>query len=198
MASQSTYNSHMTGAETSPTLTPPTVPQVMLMVRHNNPAHHIQALKSKTSHLAAAYRNFGLLFNSLPLSVIYNRHIYAGIREYARTNFTLAVSRELPSMIQILGTLDNTFGLVPAALVDGDVEKAHRLLMFAESLVVEAHQTVLALKDAVEIYCRLKYILVLEGGWPPREGATSRRRKEQMRDAFVMALPGICWEGYPP
>ena len=156
--------------------------------------HSLETLRIHTHYLAATYRTVGLVFYSLPAHIIWDNDVARDIRRHARTNFKVNTVCELPEMIQILGTLSFTLEQVSDCLAEDDFDRAERLCMGADGLVREGFWKVESLRQAVNVFLRVRYILALKG-WKELEPPWSRERRQKMRRAWVAGLPIVCWEG---
>ena len=163
---------------------------------HQQSVHHLATLKSTATALASSYLHFGILYHGLPFKLRFDPRIHSTIRKYAREHFNVSNTRELPPLITLFGSLEHSFAQVSARLDDGKADETHALLTLAERLVAEAHQTVVQLRQAMEVYLRLKHIKILEGRWDGPDARRPRDLRENMKDLWIEALPAICWEGF--
>ena len=76
-----------------------------------------------------------------------------------------------------------------------DVEKAKRMLTVVNSLLREAFDVLEMLRQAVEIYCRLRQALWLQRWRDDHGQERNRDRRSKMREDWMRALPKICEEG---
>lgn len=165
-----------------------------------NLSDQLHNLRSRTIHVATAYRDLGLHYHNIPMNLIFDGCIRSQIRGFARLHFITGRTRELPSMIQLVGLLDHTLRSAAAELSDpGNIAKArraHRLLLFCETWIQEADELLDQIWQAVNVYQTVRGIRRLQGK-KENEGMESKRRRERFRQAWCSALPSICWKDWP-
>lgn len=162
----------------------------------------LEHLKFQACSIAETYRNFGLLFHSFSGPVLWHPKIDPEIRRFARINFLAGAEFPLPDIVHVIGTLQYTLTQAEkvlhrssaSGLLEKDFKAIRAHLCLAERLLAESMPQLDMLRQAVEIFCRTRAILGMEG---KSAGDGGKRYHERMRryQAWAHGLPLICWEG---
>lgn len=164
----------------------------------------LEHLKLQAHSIAETYCNFGLLFHSSPRHVVWHPAIDEKIRRFARINFLAGAGYPLPDMVHVTGTLQHLVLQAETTLrrsapprgIQETLPLLRANLCLAERLVGEATPRLDMLRQAVEIFGRMRKILWAEGKC---DWEQPRRFHERMRryQAWTYALPMVCWLGFP-
>lgn len=154
-------------------------------------------LKAQANAVSVTYRNFGLLFHSFPKHVIWHDAIHPDIRGFARANFLVGDGQPLPDIVHVIGTMD--FALHAAGermqqmwLTEAEAAKVSAKLQLAEMMVTEAMPQLDLLRQAVEVFCRMRTISWMEGRRKD-ESLKKRRQRTKRYESWAHAVPSICW-----
>lgn len=160
---------------------------------------HLARLQAQAPCVAETYRNFGLVFHCFPTHVIWDDAIHPDVRTFARSNFMVRDGYPLPEIIHVIGTLTHALNAAAGRLhqisvPDAEAQKACAELQLAERLVAEGMAKLELLRQAVEVFGRMRAILLMQWGkeWEAQKVYARRMRFYQ---AWAHALPMACWEG---
>jgi hypothetical protein len=160
---------------------------------------HLARLQAQARCIAETYRNFGLLFHSFPSHVIWDEAIDQDIRTFARSSLTVRGGYPLPEMVHLIGTLSHAVDRAAARLQQMHVpeieaQKAMAELLLAEKLVTEGIAKLQLLRQAIEVFGRMRTILLMlqKKEW---EAHQIYARRMKIYHAWAHALPMVCWDG---
>lgn len=180
---------------TTPELTPPPTPQEL----QENIIKEYATLRVHAINTATTYRNLGILYHSLPPEVIFDNHMAAPARSFARLEFTIIDYRELPWMIQSIGVMDYALRQASAALRGAakpeDFERVDRKLLMVAMWLRETNVELLWLQGIMAEYVELRALKLVAGGLGAKEQEKTRNQGV-VKDAWSDALPSICRETF--
>lgn len=152
-------------------------------------------LKGRLIQLSAEYRTLGQEFYNLPWSLTQDDRIDSQLQGFAHYQFHISPNRELPSMIQSLGTVEFTLQKVRVALNPSGIVELELTMQFinmAERWLGETVRMMEHLRRTLAEFRHLWQTSILQGG-PRGKGELPRlvRRRHNERNKWLQVLPKV-------
>lgn len=162
----------------------------------------LEYLKTQVVQMAYDYYVMGEEFHTLPWSLARDNRVSVSTQGFAHDQFHVLQNRELPPMIQALGTLNHVLRVassvlippplqVPLGICDIPLQGAQELLCMAEFWLTGAYRNMNRLQRTMDAYREIQFIDFTETGWERGETLKGRERREYHYERWIQALPTV-------